>query len=107
MIRDSLASYERTGSALLMPLFLTVLADACQRAGQAEEARTALAGAVHMARKTGERWWEPELLRALGELHRAAADDHDTGAESEARSFSKRSSSAGVSRPGAWSCEER
>jgi predicted ATPase/class 3 adenylate cyclase len=53
---------------------LGLFAQACERAGQSEEALATLARALEMADKTGERWFEPELHRLRGEwliVHRS------------------------------------
>jgi len=46
---------------------LGLLAQACERAGQIEEAMDLITRALEMADRTGERWFEPELHRIRGE----------------------------------------
>jgi predicted ATPase len=50
------------------PFFLAMLAEAYEKGGEAEEGLNALAEALALVDKTGERWWEAELHRLKGEL---------------------------------------
>jgi predicted ATPase len=50
------------------PRFLAFLAEACGKVGQVEEGLTALAEALAMVNKNGERFYEVELYRLKGEL---------------------------------------
>ena len=50
------------------PYFLALLAEAYGKVGQAEEGLTALAEALAVVDKTGERFYEAELYRLKGEL---------------------------------------
>jgi predicted ATPase len=52
----------------LRPSFLSLLADAYGKAGQAEQALSVLAEAQALADECEERWWQPELYRLKGEL---------------------------------------
>jgi predicted ATPase len=67
-IRQGLAGLHAQGSDLGRTCFLAMLADACARAGQLDEALKALAEAQEFAEATGERLWEPELHRLTAEL---------------------------------------
>ncbi|HSF32318.1 MAG TPA: hypothetical protein VLK82_17835, partial [Candidatus Tectomicrobia bacterium] len=67
-IRQGLAALRATGAALRCPYYLGQLADACGKAGQAEEGLRVLDEALVLVEKTGERWREAELYRLKGEL---------------------------------------
>jgi adenylate cyclase len=79
-IRRGLAAYESTGAQLFVPYFLSLLARACARAGQAAEGRRVIDQALERARATGERVWEAELVRLQGALRLASAPDDRAGA---------------------------
>ena len=86
--RKGLPSYARAwlpsgprGQRSAWPYFLTLLAEAYGKAGQAEEGLTALAEALALVNKTGEHCYEAELYRLKGELLLAA---RRTGACAEA-----------------------
>jgi class 3 adenylate cyclase/predicted ATPase len=67
--------------------FLYVLARAKERTGQHEEALNALASALEMSERTGERWLDAELHRLRGEW----LIDHRSGEQAEASSCFERS----------------
>jgi predicted ATPase len=67
-IQQGLAAYQSTGAALLRPLFLTLLAEAYHRAGQATEGLRVLAEAQDVVDSTAERFYEAETHRLQGEL---------------------------------------
>lgn len=75
-IRQGLAAYQATGSEVSRPYFLALLADVCGKAGQIEEGLTLLDEALAVVYKTGNRFYETELLRVKGELllHQAVPD---------------------------------
>lgn len=64
-----------TGAELARPLFLGLLAQAYGQSGQFEYGLNLLAEATAVIKKTGERWWEPELIRLRGELLWAKGGD--------------------------------
>ena len=68
LLRSGSAAYRATGAELLMPPFITLLARACEIAGQVEEAVTLSDGALQTAERTGERWFAAELYRHKGQL---------------------------------------
>jgi predicted ATPase len=72
-LRQGLAAYRATGAEMKRPCFLAMLAEACEKGGEAEEGLNALAEALALVDKTGERWWEAELHRLKGELLRRRA----------------------------------
>jgi predicted ATPase len=57
-----------TGAEAFLPSFLAQLAEAYGKVGQPEEGLTALAEALAIVDKTGERLYEAELYRLKGEL---------------------------------------
>jgi predicted ATPase len=67
-MRQGLAAQLATGAKLLRPYYLALLAETYGRAGQAEKGLTAVAEALAVVDKTGERHYEAELYRLKGEL---------------------------------------
>jgi predicted ATPase len=67
-LRQDLVAYRATGSEIYRPYWLALLAEAYGQVGRAEEGLTALAEALAVVDKTGERWYEAELYRLKGEL---------------------------------------
>jgi predicted ATPase len=78
-IRASLAVYRASGSRLLLPHFLALLAEILQRAGQAPEGLAALAEAFALAEITREQLYTAEGLRLQGEI--ALQEDRHIDAE--------------------------
>ena len=68
MIRKGIAAWEKTRAELQLPLFLTLLAQAYQRAGQYTLALQTLDSALSVVTRTGERAYDAELTRQKGEL---------------------------------------
>ena len=68
MIRKGIAAWEKTRAELQLPLFLTLLAQAYQRAGQYTLALQTLDSALGVVTRTGERAYDAELTRRKGEL---------------------------------------
>jgi predicted ATPase len=67
-LRQGLAAHRALGSELGRPYFLALLAEACGRAGQADEGLQVADEALAVAHHTGERQYEAELYRLKGEL---------------------------------------
>jgi predicted ATPase len=67
-IRQELAAVRETGTALWVPYFLGLLAEAYAQEGQVEVGLATLAEALAAAQATGERWGEAELYRLRGVL---------------------------------------
>jgi predicted ATPase len=78
--RQGIAAKNAQGSVLNQPLFLSLFAASCERAGRAEEALSLLAEAFAIAERTGERWFEAELYRLRGDWLLV----HSSGMEAEA-----------------------
>jgi DNA-binding winged helix-turn-helix (wHTH) protein/predicted ATPase len=67
-MKRSLEAYEATGARLRCPYFLGLLADELGKAGHVLEGLAAIAKAVTLAERNGERYWLAELHRIKGEL---------------------------------------
>jgi predicted ATPase len=67
-IRQGLATCQAVGAGMLHSYYLVLLAEAYGKAGQAEEGLAALAEALTVVDKSGERFYEAELYRLKGEL---------------------------------------
>jgi predicted ATPase len=81
-IRQGLAAYQATGAELGRPWFLALLAEACGKAGQAEEGLHVVAEALAAAANIGEGFFEAERYRLKGELLLACSLENQTVAES-------------------------
>ena len=68
LLRGGLMDYRATGSEAWTPHYTTLLAEACEIAGQLEEGVTLLDDASRMIERTGERWFVAELNRLKGRL---------------------------------------
>jgi predicted ATPase len=67
-IREGLAALDATGTFLVRPHFLALLAEVLAKVGQIEEALSLLDEAMTMVNSKGERYYEAELYRLKGEL---------------------------------------
>ena len=74
MIRKGIAAWEETRAEVLLPLFLALLAQAYQRAGQYSLALQTLDTALVVITRTGERTYAAELTRQKGELYLILAE---------------------------------
>jgi predicted ATPase len=79
MIREGINAWEESRGELLMPLFLALLGQAHQRAGQYNLALQTLDTALHVIERTGERTYAAELARQKGELCLMLAEETETG----------------------------
>jgi predicted ATPase/class 3 adenylate cyclase len=68
LLRSGWSAYRATGAELMVPYHTTLLARACEIAGQIEEAMALLDDALQIVERTGERWFVAELNRLKGEL---------------------------------------
>jgi DNA-binding winged helix-turn-helix (wHTH) protein/predicted ATPase len=75
----------RTNAGLRLPYYRGLLAEACGRAGRSREGLQEIAIALTEVRRTGECWWEPELLRIRGTLLSGAGRAAEADAESSFR----------------------
>src|SRR5262249_44976098 len=62
-ITQGLIAHRATGTELLRPYFLALLADVRGATGEPEAGLTVLAEALTLTDTTGERWYEAELYR--------------------------------------------
>jgi predicted ATPase len=81
-IRDGLAAGHATGSELLLPYHLCLLAEVCKKAGQFEEGLRALKEALAAADERGNRASEAEIHRLKGELLLKQEDSNAAEAQS-------------------------
>jgi predicted ATPase len=80
-IRGGLAALQPTGVRIRRPYYLGLLAEASAWAGEFEQGLTALAEAAAAVEETGERRWEAEIYRLMGELTVAREGGDRTEAE--------------------------
>ena len=67
-VRQGIAAWRATGTALLVPYLCTVLADVAAHLGHTEDGLQALAEASTLLEQHEERWWEAEIDRLRGVL---------------------------------------
>jgi class 3 adenylate cyclase/predicted ATPase len=80
LLRSGSAAYRATGSELLVPHYIALLAEACEIVGEIDEAVTLLDDALQITERTGERWQDAELNRQKGQIllrqgHSQAAEE--------------------------------
>ncbi len=80
-MRRALSDYTATGSMLMQPYWLAILAEALGKEGKFEEAMQLLDSAQAIVESTGERFIEPELHRLMGELLLSASTTNFVQAE--------------------------
>jgi class 3 adenylate cyclase/predicted ATPase len=68
LLRSGSAAYRATGAETWMPHHIALLVEACEIAGQLDEATTLLNDALQTVERTGERWFAAELNRHKGQL---------------------------------------
>jgi predicted ATPase len=68
LLRSASAAFRANGAESWTPYYTSLLAGACEIAGQVEEAAILLDNALQIAEKTGERWFAAELNRRKGQL---------------------------------------
>ena len=68
LLRAGSSAYCATGATAWMPLYIALLAGACEIAGQIEEGAARLDQALQLVERTGERWFAAELNRQKGRL---------------------------------------
>jgi predicted ATPase len=67
-MREGIAAHKATGTEVLLPHFLALLAEALGKDGQADEGLRQLEEALAIAHRNGDRYYEAELYRIKGEL---------------------------------------
>src|SRR6516164_904998 len=80
LLEEGLKKYAATGTKLVIPFYLTVLAEAYGAAAQPKEGLNRLGDAAKLVETTQERWGEAEMYRVRGSLllslgERAAAEE--------------------------------
>jgi predicted ATPase len=92
-IRPGLADYQATGAEMGRPSHLGLLAEACAAAGDFQDGMAAVAEALELVERTGERSYEAELNRLQGELILTAAmgSPSRSGTSSGAKARARRS----------------
>jgi len=68
LLRRGLTAYRAPGTEMFIPHLISLLASACDIAGQIEEAQNLLDEALQIVERAGERWFEAELNRLKGQL---------------------------------------
>jgi len=76
-LRDAIHRFIDMGSRLRLPLYFSLLARACWRAGEIDDALEAIEQGLTEALQNNERWWDAELHRLRGELMWAQGADPD------------------------------
>jgi class 3 adenylate cyclase/predicted ATPase len=67
-MQQGLTAWRTMGAELLLPNFLSLLAEAYGKVGRVDEGLVLLTEGLGLIDKNGERWWEAELYRLKGEL---------------------------------------
>jgi predicted ATPase len=68
LLRSGWTDYHAIGAKARLTFYISLLARACETAGQIEEAATLLDDALQIVERTGERWFAAELNRHKGQL---------------------------------------
>ena len=80
-LRDAIQGFADTGARVRLPLYFSLLAQACHKAGRWEEGLDALEQALAESFQNNEHWWDAEIHRLRGELMWAqGADSGDSEA---------------------------
>jgi tetratricopeptide (TPR) repeat protein len=72
-IGAGIEQWQAAGARFLVPYQLALLGEAQAAVGRHQAALATFTEALAVVKRTGERWWEPELLRLAGELRGAMA----------------------------------
>jgi predicted ATPase len=67
-LRQGLTDWHAIGTELLLPYFMTLLAEGYGALKQFDKALDALKEGWEAMDRTGEHWWKPEMLRLKGDL---------------------------------------
>lgn len=70
-LRQAIDAFANTGAHIRLPVYYSMLALACLKAGQLETGQEALQLALAESQKNDEHWWDAEIYRLRGELLRA------------------------------------
>jgi class 3 adenylate cyclase/predicted ATPase/energy-coupling factor transporter ATP-binding protein EcfA2 len=77
IIEAALAEHRATGEKLEVPYFLGMLAECYLEVGRYQDGIAAVEEAAAMTHDTGEAWFNAELYRIRGEMHRAVSVGSD------------------------------
>jgi predicted ATPase len=80
-LHEGLAAWQRTGAALMVPYYLSLVAEGYGKEGRTEEGLAMVAEALVLINNTGEHWGEAEMHRLKGELLLRLSGDNHTEAE--------------------------
>jgi class 3 adenylate cyclase/predicted ATPase/tRNA A37 threonylcarbamoyladenosine biosynthesis protein TsaE len=80
-IHHGMASWRAASAEILRPVWLALLAEACRECGDYRGAVRALDEALVLISRSGEHWYEPEVLRLKGEMMLALSPDDRGGAQ--------------------------
>jgi predicted ATPase len=80
-VEQGLLAFRATGAEILRPYFLALLAELFGTTGEPEAGLTALAEALTLVDRTGERHYEAEIYRLKGELLLQQSSNNHTEAE--------------------------
>jgi predicted ATPase len=85
LMEDGISSFRSTGSGIVVPFFLVLLAEARGRAGRRVDALAALDEADRLVAWGGESWYESEGHRIRGRLLATGPDADRTASEERLR----------------------
>jgi predicted ATPase len=103
-MRQGLAALQATGTELVRPHFLGLLAEALAKNGQVAEGLRLLEEALDVAHRSGERYYQAELYRLKGELLiLSAADRGASRATASRRAVAESEASAVAEAEGCFS----
>lgn len=71
-LKDAIHTFIESGARIRLPVYYSMYAQVCLKAGQTGEGLAALDLAQAESQKNREHWWDAEILRLRGELLRAA-----------------------------------
>jgi adenylate cyclase len=86
---EGLAAWQATGAEAFRSYYLSLLADGLRRAGDIDLGLTVIEEAQGAITRSGERWWEADLLRIRGELIETRERAGPAGSESSEESFAR------------------
>jgi DNA-binding SARP family transcriptional activator len=67
-LSEAIVNFSDIGAHVRLPYFFSLLARACQRAGQLQAGQQAVEQGLVEAQQTSQHWWDAELYRLRGEL---------------------------------------
>jgi predicted ATPase len=67
-LRQAIHDFTETGARIRLPVYLSLLAQACLKVGRLDEGLAALEQALTESLQNNEHWWDAEIYRMRGEL---------------------------------------